>query len=351
MRNATFLIIGLALLFGACQSPTEPEAETNLSQDLGAVLTEPIMRQTNLVWSPDSREIFYVSASPEQLRAVDVQSQSTRIVEAIYQGYLPYGTSYDGKYFYYIAQDNFLYRLALNGQNIQRVLSNVSYEWRNPKRPMMALSPDNLHLAYMTARGRGDSLFLYNTVSRSKKYYTRGQPVCFSPDGSQLLLRRNFMPHDTLCILSLGNGNVQTILVRSTSLEIPTKNIRWSTEGIQLLLYEISSFSVQNLSSNATRPLTINDRYTWLGSIAWSATGNKFAVWSNECIKGSSWSSCDVEGYRLHLTTLGASGTSLIAHGQAPGSADGAGNVMAFSPDNKKIAYVFNQQIYLKGIP
>lgn len=349
MRNATLLIIGLALIFGACKSPSEPEPD--LSQDLGVVLTEPIMRQTNIVWSPDSREIFYVSASPEQLRAVDVQSKSTRIVEAVYQGYLPYGTSYDGKYFYYIAQDNNLCRLAINGQNIQRLLSNVSYEWGEPKVPIMALSPDNLHLAYMTARGRGDSLYLYNTMSRSRKYHTRGRPVCFSPDGSQLLLRRGLLSPDTLCVLSLGDGNVQTILVRSTSLVIPAKNIRWTTEGIKLLIYEISSYAVQSLPSNAKTSLNITDRYRWLGSTAWSATGNKFAIWSNECIKDSGWSSCGTEGYKLHLTELSASRSILIAYGNAPGSADGAGNVMAFSPDNKKIAYTFEQKIYMKNLP
>lgn len=152
MPNATFIIIGLALILGACKSPIEPD----LSQDLGVVLTEPIMRHTNIVWSPDSREIFYVSASREQLRAVDVQSKSTRTVAAIYKGYLPYGISYDGNYLYYSSDG--LYRLAFNGQNIERLVNNISIQSGYPDLPIMALSPDNLHLAYMTARNRGDPL-------------------------------------------------------------------------------------------------------------------------------------------------------------------------------------------------
>lgn len=345
MRNTTFLIIGLALLCGACKSPTEPD----LSQDLGVVLTEPIMRETNIVWSPDSREIFYVSASPEQLRAVDVQSKSVRTIEANNHKYLPFGISYDGKYFYYSSDG--LYSLAFNGQNIERLVNNISIQSGYPDLPIMALSPDNLHLAYMTARNRGDSLFLYNTASRLRKYFTRGRPVCFSPDGSQLLLRRGYAPSDTLCILSLGDGNIQAIATKLASMEVWIRQIRWTTDGIHLLRYEIGSYVVQSIPSNTNSSLIINDSYRVLGSIAWSATGNKFALWSHECIKGQSWSSCDVVGYRLHSTSLDASQRGLIAHGHVPGGVDGAGDVLAFSPDNKKIAYVFGQQIYVNDIP
>lgn len=348
MRNATFLIIGLALFFGACKSPTEPD----LSQDLGVVLTEPIMRETNIVWSPDSREIFYVSVSNGQLRAVDVMSKSGRNVEAIYQNYLPYGSSYDGKYLYYSAVDGGivnLYRLAFNGQNAERIVQNIGIDTYRDK-PLMTPSPDNIHLAYMTSKNQGDSLFLLNTTSRSRKYYTRGRPVCFSPDGSQLLLRRGYAPNDTLCILSLGDGNIQTIAFKLASAESWIIDMRWVNDGIRLLRYEISSYVVQSIPSNTNRSLLINDSYRWLGSITWSATGNKFALWSHECIKGQSWSSCAVEGYRLHLTALDASRSSLIAHGRAPGGSS-PGYVMAFSPDNKKIACVFSQQIYVKDIP
>lgn len=348
MRKPILLIVAFPLLLWTCKSPTEPD----LSQDLGEALTEPIKPYRRIVWSPDGAEIFYVSLAPEQLRAVAVTDKSTRTLETNYQDYLLHGVSSDGEYLYYSAQAGGminLYRLGVKGQNSERVAKNISVDsYRN--QPLVALCPDNLHLAYMTARNHGDSLFLHNTASGSRKFYTHGRPVCFSPNGSELLVRRGDAPRDTLCVLSVSNGSVQTIATQLETMESWIMEIRWTNDGICRLRYKISSYAIQSIPSNVERTLGLSDRYRWLGSITWSATGDKFMVWSNECIKDLDWSSCGTTGYRLHLTQLGASQSSLVAHGNVPGNSTGAGSAMAFSPDNRRVAYVFSERIHVRGI-
>jgi Tol biopolymer transport system component len=347
-RNCVGFIIGFVILQLACskKSPTRPD----LSEDRGIALTEKDEQVSidKVVWSADGQEIFYVSSQSgggsSRVRAVKVTDKSKRIIGGGNNAFWLHGLSPDGKYLYYAAapsNDNpGLFRVPTNGQNAELLIGDLAVIGSEPA---CALSTDNRSIAYTSLRGEVDSLFIFDTANRSKRFYAVGLPVTFSPDGKQLLFYKTFW-YDSLYTVSLDNGSIQLISRDPTAAAYKLWMIRWDSQGIRILLSGAGTF-IRNITTGATT--TVFSGNPSGGFVGWSADGNKFAYWSTRDILGPA--NAFYQEYSINLIDLNSNQPIRVAYGNNATGRSGGLGAMAFSPGSKRIAFVFDE-IYLKDI-
>jgi len=344
MKNYCILILSLVLMSLACSKKSTTEPKPELSEDLGIALTAREDEQTGQhVWSADGREIFYVSAqsgSAYRLRAVNVTDKTKRTVDGIDRDYGLIGISPNGIYLYYTARPfsrdaHTLYRVPVSGQNAEPVLNNIG---------SVAISPHNDELAFTSSLGQADSLFLYNTANRSRRFYAFGGAVTFSPNSSQLAFLKipSFQQPDSIYVVSLSLGSVQPFSI-STGLSgaYDLTRFRWDANGLRVLVVSTAGSFILDIMARTTTPVSNGVLSAFLD---WSPDGNKIATWSREAAA--------TLPFGLYLTDLAnANRTTRIGFGIVNDSAFGGEGQLAFSPDNRRIAIAFRGQLYVKDLP
>ncbi len=355
-RNCVGFIIGFVILQFACSKKSPAEPEPDLSEDRGLALTaksEQVSGLDRLVWSADGQEVFYLSrqsgGNAWKVTAVKVSDKSTRVIDGSKSSYWLHGLSQDGNYLFFAASPSngnpALFRAPTNGQAVERIVGEIAIVGSEPA---VALSPNNVDIAYASLRGGADSLFVFNTANGTKRFYAMGLPIAFSPDGSQLLIGNRFPTYDSLYIVSLSNGSIQSLVSGLLSGNTNLWAIRWDSHGIRALLSGGAGTVIRIIITGATMPVSSENPSG--GFVAWSADGNKFAYWATRCLKAGSVLTCAITEYNLNLIELNSNQTKRAAYGNNADAGSGGLNPMAFSPDGKKIAFVFSDQLYLKDL-
>lgn len=331
------LIVCIALSGFSCKlSPTEVQPEP-LPEDRGTVLTSQIPTSfVNLIWSRNTDEI--ITAGQSGIQAINITSFVQRSVESAGSVYY-IKLSNDGNNLYYLLGNSLggdlpLYKISIAGKGRQLLLNHV-------------LSPFSLSSDSLIAHGLSSvgSIYLYNESSITDTFLTKGwHPLTFSPDSKQLLYMDSSYSYFRIYT---ENKVVQSIPFYQEYSH--GGFFRWDMSGIQVIYSELGDgWYVKNITTNETYKITgIDDgpqRFTW------SPDGNKIAYWTSKCIKGQTWSGCQLSQDILHVLDVNTKKETLVAVHNV-GQSDNYPASIAFSPNSAKLAYVLGSQIYTKNIP
>lgn len=182
-------------------------------------------------------------------------------------------------------------------------------------------------------------LWVYEVSSGSRRRLGTGHPVIFSPDGSELLVTQ---PSSATEIVSVADGTSR--VVQPGLSEAAPSAVRWEADGIRELFgvttnSAVAEFWIRNLATGENRKV-----YEWRGAAwptghAWAPDGSRFVVWLRECepepYQTYDWGCPSHEA--LYLVDPATGRDTWIVGGDGGHVGDAA----VFSPDAKRIAYIF----------
>jgi hypothetical protein len=350
------------MLMSVACSDGGPEAfsEDELVEDLGTSRSGPgeVWSWTSLLWRLDGGAVFYVSTSPYQVKAVDVSTGATTVVDARHTLYYGFAISPDGKWLYFAAQDDqfgtdppALYATSSDGNETRLLASNVAL---TSLAAAFVVSPDNVHVAYRVTPhdcydSCPDSLFLHAVASGERVLLPgTGEPLAFAPDGGRLLI----VDSQEAFILTIGTGDRQSVSLphipyrpADTPLFVMA---RWDNAGIRVTYLDTggrSAFVYHVGGATETElPFALRGGELVYPAYAWSPDGSRTAWWGTACLGRCAFLHVAYVDGRGDEIVATASGETLSGSwGYTPGHA-------AFSPDNTAIAHVLNGQLHVTDL-
>lgn len=152
----------------------------------------------NPAWSPDSRNILFVSFTEKRNSGIFVSDSQGRNINLIYGDNNPFEAvswSPDGSKIAFVVpgNDSKLYTINPDGTDKTLLTSNLSWGWSNP----YAWSPSGDKIAFSSGISNGKHIFIANpdgtelvqiTTGENKYYILSETGGSWSPDGSRLLI-------------------------------------------------------------------------------------------------------------------------------------------------------------------
>jgi Tol biopolymer transport system component len=355
----------LALAFSGC-NPAPVELDEDLGTEIvtglvmGSAIYEDGWTVAEIVWSSDSREIFFLSGDyigplASDIAAVDVETATTRVLTSTLGNTGSFQLSHDGEWLYFydvtvdpdvaVEEDHVYARVAVEGGTPETVMESAPQQ-------RYALSPDGAYLAY---GGHGHPVALYDIAQgTTDDLDVNGVPLLYSPDGSELLV---FSDYDDLEIVSLDDGTA----AHWTSLGGLNADVHWEGNRLELVSYvdvwdeqdedEPDGFQVLVTDrSGNTRAVTEEGAldYDSAGAGELSPDGTQVAIWFGYCLDDDE--PCRQQ-YVLHLIDIASGSISTIGATQIS-----MPSPMAFSPDGRHLAYVATSgnhptSVFVKAVP
>jgi len=377
MRHATTLaVLSLAALVAACGTdPSGPDDDiepADTAQTRGTLLAsgEPMSWTSHLVWVPGSDLVAFTSWSSTgggcAIKTLDTGSGGTDVVDADCVNLNVHTRLYfrrlvatpDGSALLYtvgIGQPNdldWVLRMAsLRGGGISTLRSDVGGA-------ALAVSPDGRRLAYIAwavSETDSDSLLVRDLWSGAETHYPHqgfGQPITFSPDGTELLYHDDDPWPVILRRLLLGDGTDQRLALPDT---VQPRMVHWGPSGIAVFTdhgyparyYVFDLATGASVQVGAMQGLEGGAYEITLHHAAWSMDGTQVAYWIGRCYEyASPFGECVLPRYALFVADARSGTWSRVAYtGAEPGPS-------AFSPDGTRLVYhTSDGEFYLVAVP
>lgn len=178
----------------------------------------------------------------------------------------------DGKKVAFIARGDVFAASAKDGGDATRVTSTDAIE------SQPAWAPDSRRLVYVSARGRGQQIYLYDFATSTETPLTTGEVTDlsprFSPDGKALAYLRD---RRTLHVLDLTSRQDRVLATGVFADTIDSPEPVWSPDGRWVALFAIGTKAFTNVelvpvAGGAARPVSfLANAFTH--AIAWSHDG------------------------------------------------------------------------------
>jgi hypothetical protein len=308
---------------------------------------------SEFAWSADGLRIFFQpDGARPTLRSVALSGGGVQTLDGPRDEYVDLAPSADGAFVYFAADvvegRRTAYRLPLGGGG-PVALASVSRARqirgqadgatlvadRTGARAAIVAAPDTLVLTDATGRrtavGRGCERVLM-----------------FSPDGRSVLCRVGDAANGLVIDLATGATSEVVLLPPGEGVLI---RVHWGAAGIQSLyigslgyhIYDAGTRQTRNIWRHPGRSSMLVDQE----HAAWSADGSRLALWTHECMESTTLGTCRRGQSIVHLVDpAGPTETRLaVAKGRA------GGQYIAFSPDGRQVAYVFDSRIHTRAVP
>ena len=178
----------------------------------------------------------------------------------------------DGKKVAFVARGDVFAASAKDGGDATRVTSTDAIE------SQPAWAPDSRRLVYVSARGRGQQIYLYDFATNTETPLTTGDGADlsprFSPDGKTLAYLRD---RRTLHVLDLTSKQDRVLATGVFADTIDSPDPVWSPDGQWIALFAIGTKAFTNvelvpIAGGAPRPVSFLAN-VFTNAIAWSHDG------------------------------------------------------------------------------
>jgi hypothetical protein len=127
--------------------------------------------------------------------------------------------------------------------------------------------------------------------------------------------------------------------------------IRWDDDAIRTLYRANSRFRIRNIDAGTTLTLWqpgqgVGLRVVDFYNFSWSGDGTRFAFWSHECLRLNRVGNCEYGQSLMHVVDLAENQgrTVVVAKGTR------GGEQVALSRDGTRVAYVFNERVWIQVV-
>jgi Tol biopolymer transport system component/C-terminal processing protease CtpA/Prc len=179
----------------------------------------------------------------------------------------------DGKKVAFVSRGDVFAASTKDGGDAARVTSTEAIE----SQPVWA--PDSKRLVYVSARGRGQQLYLYDFTTNAESALTTGDAEDlsphFSPDGKSIAYLRD---RKSLHVLDIAAKSDRVLATGAFGDSVDSPEPVWAPDGQWVALFAIGTRSFTNVqlvptAGGAPRPVSfLSNVYT--NSIAWSHDGS-----------------------------------------------------------------------------
>jgi len=353
MKNNFMLLLTVICLLFLHVRCSDSEPEPNLSEDRGTFVTEIPREFYSVQWSNAGDEILYTNLGFQSgVFALDLNSGERRTLHS--SSHSRGGAAYhftqsvDGQTVYFFSNvppDNEakrLYAVNIDGSG-KRVVIDSAKVWR-----ALIVAPNHEEIAFseggVVGSGFGgggssvDTTFVFNLQDQRKTLIGHAIPIAFSPDSRKL-----WIAEAEFQLVNLTNNSRRNYAFPPSTLPIAYKSV---AEDLYVLAVEsyTGNYVIVDLATGESKRVWENtvERTKSFFSTRWFQFGavsqdlTKFAYWDAECVSEK----CDVNKRLLVVVDLntGTETTVFTAAGDVRHSRTGW---VAFSPDNKHIAYSF----------
>ncbi len=330
----------------ACVKDTlSPVPELTENRGTQLATGEGVSLLLEFAWSADGAAIFYQPdvANP-QLKRVPLAGGSPPAVDGPRDEYLDLRAARDGALYFLadVGSDGrrTAYRLRTSGpaQPLGRTRAGVG---GRPADGVLVLpSPVAGTAAVLIAP---DSVFLDGPTQR--RFLTTGceRLIVFSPDGGSLLCRRGSGASVLFGIIDVAAGSLRNAAILGPADGTP-QMIRWEETGIQVVFFDFGGYFLRDVTALTTTQLWSvpgTGAVLDFDNTAWSDDGRYIAFWVHNCIDRDGLA-CRRGQSVLHVVNRNTREDRVAA--VAKGAV--GGQFMAFSPDNRRIAYTFEKAIF-----
>ncbi len=301
-------------------------------------------------WGPDVQEILYTSSvqgPPARVQAVQPDGTHRRFL-AEAGGF---ALSRDGSYAYYVGAPDTttvrtLYRVPRAGGNPEPILVRDSLA--GP-----VLSPGNRFVLYQVWReGPDPSIWVYDLQRQTSRHLLDGTPLVQSPDGERVLFRS--FASEAYAIANLDDGTISPASISFPDLTYGAQAFRWDDAGIHILVQKLpdSGKGPTRLYSYDVATAVMTEFYAIdFDGVAyppvWSADGTRVAFMVWDCLKASSFLSCDQSHTALYAVDVATGHERWVA---GTSSDDGLGAPL-LAPDGSFVAYMVGTRLYASPVP
>ncbi len=348
------------LLSFACSEVTGDDHEwpETLPEDRGVAITplDAVGYWSELVWSADDREIYYIAMPPSgpfSVKAAAVESGAQRELDATDRQYQSLQLSPDGTLLYYLASGDMyggayaVYVLDVAGGGPTMLVDSVD---------SFVVSQDGAHLAFSRTGSNCsgvdcDSVRVLTLATGYEEPVTVGEPLTFSSDGNALVCAR-WNPEtitDSYYVTRIADGATHELDIGESEGRI--RSIRWDGQGLKVLQETVSCFAMECHEQFFVRqPETADVRMIWEytgrdwggpGLKAWSHDGGQFVFVTWHCAETEELFSCAVPQFKLRVVDPARESEQITAVVNA------AVGSTAFARARRSIAYAADAQIYV----
>jgi hypothetical protein len=333
--SLSLLVLSLALV-SCSKSSTAPSGGTSDSRGTPVTGENAFDTSTRLAWSQSTNEVLGAAkgggtlgaAGLAAVRTVDGATRFLTNNAVLFPTLTPDGSQV---YANEITVDStLLQRRSLGPSQVTRIAGAPGLNAF-----AFVLSTDGRYVAYagasLTEPLEPDTIRVLDTLTGTRKLFTPGTPIVFSPptEGALLMASKT----GGYAMLTLSNGAVTPVdlgLPGGASLGA----FRWDGGGLHVL-YSINNTELHiNTYPGVDQPVAVTPETIVGPSAVWSPDGSKIALWTTNTENG------DIV-YRLYVADPVSHTVSLIALGRSTGGA------ITWSADGARLAYLYGGRLFL----
>lgn len=344
-----FLFSSLFIVaFDACEIPLEPE-EKSITPTTGNTIAEIDPVNSELIWSPDGKEILFTTKSA--LKAINLSSKSIRLLDDRPLRYKHLQYLNNGTFLYYRTGPidsykwNELYRISFSGGTPQLIDNNVEAYVPSPSDSLIAISSADRH-----------SLVIINMNTGTSRAVGFGTPLAFSPDDRRLAYYK-----DTVTV-SFHQFDISTDSTDKFSSDLPHRldyndvfDGRWDLEGMKIFYgsfnwnedgYSYYQCAVINISTGVSKTVPLQ-RAEWPNTPIWNSQGKRFAVKTFPCAKDF-LNICFSWHYSIETCSFIQGSSESYSFGT---TSETSQHQLSFSRDGKELAFFKDSSLVTLSLP
>ncbi len=334
--------------FSSCDLPPEPE-ENAITPSAENVLADIDNSLSELIWSPDGKEIFFTTKTA--LKAFNISSKSIRILDSRPLRYINLQCLTSSRFLYYRTGpiDSWdlkeLYRISFAGGTPQLINTNVEAYIPSPSDSIVAITSVERH-----------TLAVANLNTGISSVVGFGTPKAFSPDERRLAYYDtsfiNFYQYD----ISTDSSFLFPFNLPKTYLLNAIFNGRWDIEGMKIFYgtyeyqddigYSNYQCAILNISTGVSKTVHLQ-RAVWPKDPVWNVQSDRFAVKTFSCAK-SFLNSCSKWYYSIEICSLQQGSSTIYSFGT---TYEFNQYQLVFSPDGKSLAFFKDGSLLTFQVP